>query len=142
MIQKNLVTKMNSISPRETYIILKLNKMYNVEVIQCSAPTSTSENEEAEQFYEDITTARRSENARYCTIIGDFNTKIGKKVENRLNIGNRNHRAEMLLYHLQNKNLYCINTFFKKPIQRSLTWRGRNRSVKNEIDYIILTNKR
>lgn len=149
MIHKNLkhqVIKMNSISSRVTYIILKLNKKYNLQVIQCYSPTSTSEDEEAEQLYEDITTARRSENARYCTIMGDFNAKIGKKVEDSINIGsfglgNRNDRGEMLIDYLQNENLYCMNTFFKKPIQRKWTWRSPSGNVKNEIDY-ILTNKR
>lgn len=144
---KHLVTKMEAISNRVIYIILKINKRHSMQVIQVYAPTSSYPDQEAEQFYEDIEKAQRAGNARFQIIIGDFNAKIGQKsIGDPPNIGpyglgSRNDRGGMLLEYLQHQNLYCLNTFYKKPPQRKWTWRNPNGQIKNEIDYII-SNRR
>lgn len=50
-----------------------------MQVIQAYAPTNAAEESEAEQFYEDVTAARRAEKARFIVVMGDFNAKIGSK---------------------------------------------------------------
>lgn len=60
---QHMVCKTKAISERVVYIILELNNRYKLQVIQAYAPTATSSNEEIELFYEDITRARRSEEA-------------------------------------------------------------------------------
>lgn len=59
--------------------------------------------------------------SKYCT--SDINAKIGKKVEDCINIGsfvivNRNDKGEMRVYYLQNQNFCYMNTALKKPIQK------------------------
>lgn len=144
---KHLITKMRAISPRVIYVILKISKRYNLQIIQVYAPTSASENDEVEQLYEDISLAQRSEKTQFTIVMGDFNAKIGNinkdNIPNRGNfgLGSPNERGDMLINYLQNENMYCMNTFFKKQIQRRWTWNSPDSRTKNEIDYII-TNKK
>lgn len=144
---RHLVTKTRAISDRVIYIMIQLNKMHSVQIIQAYAPTSKSPEEECEQFYEDISVAMNSERTKAKIILGDFNAKLGQRnVSDPHNIGNfglgeRNHRGQIMLDFLCRENLYSLNTFFKKPPQRKWTWRSPDGTVKNEIDYILSTNK-
>lgn len=44
-------------------------------------PTDKLEDEEAGTTFEDLVTARRKEKTQFVIITGDFNAKIGKKVQ-------------------------------------------------------------
>lgn len=144
---KHLVTKYHAVSNRVIYIMIKISNRYTLQIIHGYAPTSSAEDEEADQFYEDITNARKLEKAYYTVITGDFNAKIGRKKDGdtehtgNFGLGERNSRGEMLLNFLRNENLYCLNTFFEKSEQRRWTWRSPDYTVKNEIDYVISNNK-
>lgn len=144
---KEFIHKMVCVSFRVIYIVLKLNSKFSIQVIHVYAPTSTSDEEAVEQLYEDITKAKNAEKTQLCIIIGDFNAKVGQKEigdpENigTYGLGDRNERGERLLEYLTAENLYCMNTFFKKPIQRKWTWKSPDGKTKNEIDF-ILTNKK
>lgn len=61
---RHLVTKTCSISKRVIYILIRLNDRYTLQVIQAYAPTNAAEHEEAEQFYKDLTAAKRAEKAK------------------------------------------------------------------------------
>lgn len=144
---KHLVTKSKAISDRVIYIMLHLNRVQSIQIIQAYAPTSASTDEDVEQFYEDLTTAKNQENTKFKIIMGDFNAKVGQRTAtDGLNIGNfglgtRNIRGEMLLDFLNKEQMYCMNTFFKKQPQRKWTWRSPDGAIKNEIDYILTTDK-
>lgn len=77
----------------------------------------------------------------------NFNAKVGStnddNIPNRGNfgLGKINDRGETLINYLQRENLYCMNTFFKKPLSRRWTWVSPNQKTKNEIDYIISNKK-
>ena len=82
---------------------------------------STSEDEEAEEFYKNVSTAIKEEKAHYKLVIGECNAKIGGKINEdtehigRFGVGTRNERGNMLMNLLKGEQLYCMNTFFKKP---------------------------
>ena len=145
---KHYVDKLQSISDRVIYIVLRLNTRYRLQIIHVYAPTNAAEDENVEQVYEDIRTARQKENAHFLLVTGDFNAKIGNKtLDDTEYIGNyglgvRNSRGEMLANFLNAECLYCLNTFYKKPLQRKWTWISPDKNVKNEIDFILSNNRK
>ncbi|KAK4883336.1 hypothetical protein RN001_006655 [Aquatica leii] len=86
------------------YINIKISKLCYLKIIQVYAPTSAYEDEEVEGFYEEVTTAIQRNPCRYTLIIGDFNAKLGKKIEpnkekiGKVGMGERNERGQMLIY--------------------------------------------
>lgn len=60
---------------RKTYIF-KHEAIGKVQITQVYAPTSTTDEQQIEQFYDDITTAGKSEKTRSVFIMGYFNYKI------------------------------------------------------------------
>jgi len=56
-------------------MLLRLNRRYSLQVIQAYTPTSTSQIEDIERFYEDFIEARKSEKLHFTIIISDFNAK-------------------------------------------------------------------
>lgn len=48
------VTEIKTVCPRVIYLILRLNSRYSIKVIQAYAPTSDSEEDELELFYDNI----------------------------------------------------------------------------------------
>lgn len=59
------MNKIQAISDQVAYITIKLNKRWSLQVIQLHAPTSTLSDEQVEQLYEDISTSKRNENAKF-----------------------------------------------------------------------------
>ncbi|XP_070152510.1 craniofacial development protein 2-like [Polyergus mexicanus] len=145
---KHLVTKTKMISDRVIYIIFKINSKYNMQIIQAYAPTSASTNEENEAFYEGLTAAKNTEKAKFTIIIGDFNAKVGAKAATDLScvgafgLGKRNRRGQAMVDFLNKEGIYCLNTFFEKQHERKWTWRSPDNTVKNEIDYVLVIEKR
>lgn len=68
-----------SISSKAAYLIVKLNKKYNIRIVKAYAPISMSAEEELEDFYEDIVTVTEYSTAYFTLLIGDFNSKLGHK---------------------------------------------------------------
>ncbi|XP_072375777.1 uncharacterized protein [Diabrotica undecimpunctata] len=79
--------------------------------------------------------------------MGDFNAKMGKKLEENENCigefghGVRNERGDLLVNYLQNNKLFTRNSFFKKKPHRKWTWMSPDGNTKNEIDYILTKKK-
>lgn len=55
-------------------------------------------------------------------------------------LGNRNPRGALVDF-LNKEKIYCLNTFYQKHRNRKWTWRSPDNTVKNEIDYILATEK-
>lgn len=142
------IVSIKSISERVAYVIMSLNKHYNMKIIQVYAPTSDHSDEEIESLYEDIETANQETKCHYTFIMGDFNAKVGKQMDDsETAMGNfgsegRNERGQMLLDFLHHHNLHLMNTYFKKKPQRRWTWISPDGRTKNEIDFLITENKR
>ncbi|KAL0832072.1 hypothetical protein ABMA28_001561 [Loxostege sticticalis] len=79
--------------------------------------------------------------------MGDFNAKLGKRGDGELKVGEfgygqRNSRGQRLAEFLEKEDLFMMNSFFRKPPQRKWTWMSPDGSTKNEIDFIMTTERR
>lgn len=141
------IKEINTISPRVIYLTLQLSTRYSIKIIQAYAPTSTSEEEEIEVFYDNLNEALNVCPSHYTLLIGDLNAKIGKKLDKSENplgkygYGERNERGSRLLNFLQEHGLYSMNSFFDKKPQQKWTWISPDGKTKNEIDFIISNRK-
>lgn len=141
------IIKIDSISPRIIYLVLKINTRYSLKIIQTYAPTTTHSDEETENFYEDLETALHATPTYYTILTGDFNAKMGFKQDHaetamgKYGYGERNERGQRLLNFLHQENLHVMNSFFDKKPQRKWTWISPDGNTKNEID-LIITNKK
>ena len=79
--------------------------------------------------------------------MGDFNAKIGRKqwekgkCTGRFGIGEKNERGERLINFAEEKRLLIANTFFEKNKNRYWTWESPNGEHKNQIDFILCSEK-
>ena len=116
--------------------------------MQVYAPTTDYDDETIEKFYDDLEEAIDRKNNTHVIVMGDFNAKIGKKgkVENNNWIGNhgigvRNERGERLLDFAAENRLFITNTLFEKQTSRYWTWESPGGIYKNQIDFILTTDK-
>ncbi|KAG7307782.1 hypothetical protein JYU34_006375 [Plutella xylostella] len=140
------VKNITSVSTRVCYVNLTLNSRYAVKVIQVYAPTSKHPDEEVETFYEEVEKAYLENPCHFTIIMGDFNAKVGPPLANETSVGQfglgtRNARGQTLVNFLEQHQLYAMNTFFKKRPSRKWTWISPDGRTKNEIDYIVCSNK-
>jgi len=135
------------VSPRVCYVILKLNRRYNIKIIQAYAPTSQHSGEDIRSFYDDVAQAMSSFPAYFTVLAGDLNAKLRKKQTEEetslgcYEIGERNERGNLLLQFLLHHQLAAMNTFFRKAEHRKGTWISPDGRTKNEIDFIITDKK-
>ena len=64
-------------SSRVASIAIKINTKYYLQVVQVYASTSTHEDEEVEEFYEEVSKIVRENRSYYKIMIGDFSAKVG-----------------------------------------------------------------
>ncbi|KAF2898322.1 hypothetical protein ILUMI_07853, partial [Ignelater luminosus] len=78
---KNQIVKFKEITNRIAILEIRLNKKENITIIQIYAPTSTSEEEEKDLFYNllEETTTEHSNKGKTVIAMGDFNSKIGQR---------------------------------------------------------------
>ena len=87
---------------------------------QCYAPTSSSKNEEIEEFYDQVTEGLKEiKNCQWSIAMGDWNAKIGKcdsddDVMGKYGFGDRNERSEKLIQFARLQKLFITNSMFKK----------------------------
>lgn len=82
------ITTYKGISDRVAYIILRLNRKTTLKIIQVYAPTTKHDDEIVDSFYEDITTAIMESTTNYVIVMGEFNSKLGKKQQGENKVGN------------------------------------------------------
>ncbi|KAL0881425.1 hypothetical protein ABMA27_001289 [Loxostege sticticalis] len=142
----NIIT-IGSVSSRVAYLILRVSKRYSLKVIQVYAPTSKDPDEEVEVMYEDISRAIHKSKTYFNVVMGDFNAKLGRQRDGELRVGEfgygqRNSKGQRLAEFLGKEDLFMMNSFFQKPPQRKWTWMSPDGSTKNELDFIITTDRR
>ena len=121
----------------------------NITLIQVYAPTTNSEDEEAEDFYDALQQAIDSTNKQdLIYVLGDFNAKIGietdqddREVKGAHCLGNRNDRGQMLLDFCTENQLVVGNSLFKQHPRRLFTWTSPDGKTKNQIDYILIQKR-
>ena len=144
---KNYVSKLEILSDRVISCCINVENNKSIKLIQVYAPTSAAEEEEVDKVYETIEKAIDKKCIENI-IMGDFNAKIGVKEEwektrciGKHGIGERNERGERLINFAEEKGLYIANSFFKKNKNRYWTWESPNGEYKNQIDYIMCSEK-
>jgi hypothetical protein len=144
---KKYIEEVDVEDPRVGYLILKISKNTTIRFIQLYAPTSASEDDDIEDFYELVDEVMARGKATYNIIMGDFNAKLGKRKDGERFIGphrlhERNERGERMSSWVEANRLHVMNTWFKKRMGRRWTWRSPSGKTRNEIDYILVDTKR
>ena len=99
-------------------------------ILQVYAPTSTSTNEEIDNFYEELQAAiQNSPSNDMLVVMGDMNAKVGKKWETwrgvigKFGLGEPNERVERLLNFCLTNNLKIMySVFYQRKENRKWTW--------------------
>ncbi|CAF1061855.1 unnamed protein product, partial [Rotaria magnacalcarata] len=77
--------------------------------------------------------------------MGDWNAKVGSKpitgITGNFGLGDRNEAGDRLLEFCQNNSLFITNTCFQQPKRRLYTWTSPNGQYKNQIDYILSSQR-
>ena len=93
-------------------------KPFNISVIQVYAPTSSSEEAEVEQFYEDLQELLElTPKKDVLFIIGDWNAKVGSQetpgVTGKFGLGIQNEAGQRLIEFCQENALVIANTLLE-----------------------------
>ena len=102
-------------------------KPFNIMVIQVCAPTSSAEEAEVEQFYEDLQDLLELTPPKdVLLIIGDWNAKVGSQetpgVTGTFGLGIWNEAGQRLIEFCQENALVIANTLFQQHKRRLYTW--------------------
>ena len=123
-------------------------KTFNITVIQLYAPTSNTEEAEAEaeQFYEDIQDLLElTPKKDVLFIIGDWNAKVGSKetpgATGKFGLGMQNEAGQRLIQFCQENALVIANTLFQQHKRRLYTWTSPDGQYRNQIDYILCSQR-
>ena len=128
-------------------ILLKINaKPFNLAIIQTYAPTTSYEDEEVEEYYEEVEKClKQVKSNEILLILGDFNAKVGKEkfkdIAGQHGLGKRNKRGERLLNFCEEKKLIITNTFFQHHERRTYTYKSPGDVDRHQIDYILLSSR-
>jgi hypothetical protein len=121
---KNKVINYRNSGDRIAQITLQISERYRLQIIQVYAPTSTHDEEEVVELYEEINKLIDDEKTHFKIIMGDFNAQVGSKGdEKETSVGNfgykkRNNRGDLLVEFAETNHLKIGNTFFKKKDSR------------------------
>ncbi|RLN58757.1 hypothetical protein BBJ29_009620 [Phytophthora kernoviae] len=114
-------------SDRVGILQIQFSGAHRVNVITGYAPHSGYPTVDVDKFYEDLHDAFHSLPSRNTTfIIGDFNTKIGRRREGETYLGNwgrgqRNRNGHTLALFCEANQLFLTNTAFQKKAQHLTT---------------------
>ena len=108
-------------------------------IISCYSPTNVSDEMDLNIFNNELSSFVRSIPKHKVLIIGgDMNAQIGKNVNNKFSLHNRN--GEHLTDFAQENGLTCLNTEFQKRKGKLWTYIYAN-NAKAQIDYILMNKK-
>ena len=121
-------------------------KPFNITVIQVYAPTSNTEEAEAEWFYEDLQDLLEiTPQNGVLFIIGDWNAKVGSQetpgVTRKFGLEIRNEAGQRLTEFCQENALIITNTLFKQHKRRLYTWTSPDGQYQNQIVYILCSQR-
>ena len=121
-------------------------KPFNIMVIQVYAPTSNTEEAEAEWFYEDLQDLLElTPKPDILLIIGDWNAKVGSQeipgVTGKFGLGIKNEEGQRLTEFCQENTLVVANTLFQRHKRRLYTWTSPDGQHQDQIDYILCSQR-
>ena len=117
-------------------------KPFNVTVIQVCAPTSSAEEAEVEQFYENLQELLElTPKKDVLFIIGDWNAKVGSQetpgVTGKFVCEIQNEAGQRVAEFCQENTLFIANTLFQQHKRRLYTWTSPDGQHRYQIDYIL-----
>ena len=118
----------------------------NINIIEAYAPTSTSSEENLEDFYHDLDKAMSiCKSSEMKIVMGDVNAKIGEGKYNQIvgphRLGARNDRGDTMVEWCEGTELIVTNTWFKQHKRRLYTWASPDEQTRNQIDYILINQR-
>ena len=126
------------------------NKPFNITVIQVYAPTSSAEEAEVEQFYEDLQDILElTPKKDVLFIIGDWNEKVGSqklrkkvpRVTGKFGLEVQNEAEQRLIAFCQENTLVIAKTLFQQHKRGLYTWTSPDGQHQNQIDYILCSQR-
>ena len=120
-------------------------KPFNMMVIQVYALTSNAE-AEVERFHEDLQDLLElTSKIDVLFIIGDYNANMGSQetpgVTGKFGLGVWNEAGQRLIEFFQKNALVIANILFQQPKRRLYTWTSLDGQHRNQIDYIICSQR-
>ena len=130
-------------------LILKIaSKPFHLVIIQIYAPTSTSSDEDIEQFYNDLDSAHKKDGSQDITIVmGDLNANVGYEqdplleVVGRHGLGCRKERGDIWVDWCTTHDQVITNTLFQYHNMKIYTWKSPGDGARNQIDHITINNR-
>ena len=121
-------------------------KPFNITVIQVYALTSNAEEAEIEWFYKDLQDFLELTPKKYVLFItGDCNEKVGSQethgVIGKFGLGVQNEAGQRLIEFCQKNALIIANTHFQQYKRRLYIWTSSDGQHRNEIDYILCSQR-
>ena len=123
-------------------------KPFNLSIIQVYAPTSTSSEEEIEDFYSDLEDAyKKCGNQDIVIVMGNLNAKVGgeqdplQEIVGKHGFGESNDRGDLWIDWCATHEQVIMNTWFQHHQRHLYTWKSPGDRVRNQIDFITM-NKR
>ena len=121
-------------------------KPFNITVIQIYTPTSNTEEDEVERFYEDLQyLLELTFKKDVLFIIGDWKAKVGSQetpgVTGKFGLGEQKEAGKRLIEFCQENALVIENTLFQRHKRRLYTWTSPGGQHRNQIDYILCSQR-
>ena len=134
------LNNIETITPR--IMVATFNGNPGTTVICCYSPTNTSDMEDVEKFYQDLSDVVRQVPVHNVLIIaGDFNAQLGRDNSYRYTYHEATNRNGKELHNFIKENkLECLNTKFQKKKEKLWTHTYLN-GEKATLDYILINSK-
>ena len=121
-------------------------KPFNIMVSQVCALTSSTEEAEVEQFYENIQDLLELKPPKDVIFtIGDWNAKIGSQetpgVTGKFVLGVQNEAGQKLIEYCQENALVIANTLFQQHKRTLYMWISPDGQHQNQTDYILCSQR-
>ena len=121
-------------------------KSFNIIIIQVYATTSNTEEALVEWFYEDLQDLLElTPKKDVHFIIGDWNAKVGSQeipiVTGKFGLGVQNEAGQRLIEFCQENALVLANSLFQEQKRRVYTWTSPDGQHRNQIDYILCSQR-
>ena len=121
-------------------------KPFNITVIQVYAPTTSAEEAEVDQFYENLEDLLElTPKEDVLVITGDWNAKLESEdipgVTGKFDLGDKNEAGQRLPEFCQENARVISNTLFQQHKRWLYTWTSGDGQYQNHIDCILCTQR-
>ena len=120
-------------------------KPFNITVIHVYAPTNAEEAEVEWSYKDGQDLLELTPKTDVLFIVGDWNAKVGSQekpgVTGKFGLGVQNEAGQRVVEFCQENALVIANTLFQQHRRRLYTWKAQDGQYKNQIDYILYSQR-